>query len=110
MDYKDREALIFPDKVKNNQKWELTLTSKNGFFKKESGREIDVYDDIRSKYFNSDARGLGTISSFEKNTKRAVSQRTEFRSGSAYTNNQVNHTMSENPYSGRVQTATAKNN
>jgi hypothetical protein len=72
LDYKDKEALIFPDKVKNNAKWGLTLSSQ-GFFKKENGREIDVYDDIRSKYFNSDARGIGTISTFVKNTKRAVS-------------------------------------
>ena len=64
MDYKDREALIFPDRIKDNSKtWKLTQSECN-FFKKEPGREIDEYDPVRSIYFLSTKKGLGTLNSF----------------------------------------------
>ena len=73
MDFKDREALIQPDKVYDNTKrWTLTK-SEGQFFKVEPRREIDEYDIFREKYFKSTARGIGTMNSFVRNTMRAVS-------------------------------------
>jgi len=73
MDFKDREALIFPSKVSNYDKsWNLTQSDCN-FFKKEQGREIDIYDELRMKYYHSNRRGLGTVSTFMKQSDRALS-------------------------------------
>lgn len=72
MDFKDREALIFPDKVRDNTRWNLSLLQSN-YFKKEPGREIDEYDDLKTKYFQSNCRGLGSIKTFITRTERAFS-------------------------------------
>lgn len=73
MDFKDREALIFPNRIKDNsRKWTLTKSNRE-LFKAEPRREIDEYDVFREKYFKSTARGIGTMNSFVKNTMRAIS-------------------------------------
>lgn len=72
IDYKYREALIFPDRVRDNTKWNLSLVSTD-MFKKEAGREIDQFDELKTKYFKSNTRGMGTVKSFVTKTQRAVS-------------------------------------
>jgi hypothetical protein len=73
MDGRDREALIFPDKVKDHsKKWQFQR-SEADYLKKEAGREIDKFDDIKSKYFISTGRGLGTVANFVRTVQRAQS-------------------------------------
>lgn len=43
------------------------------YFHKEAGREIDEFDDLKTKYFNSSKRGMGTLKSFVTKTERAIS-------------------------------------
>jgi len=58
-DYREREALIFPDKVKNNsKKWEYQ-GHRLDYFNKMAGREIDEFDDEKVKFFNEPTRTLG---------------------------------------------------
>lgn len=73
LDYKEREALFSPDRVSDKSNTWLVASSVGGLFKKEPKREIDEYDIYRDKYYKSDARGIGSINSFVKNTVRAVS-------------------------------------
>ena len=51
LDHRDKQALIFPDKVKDyTQKWAMQ-TLNPGQFKVEAGREIDQFDIDKQDYF-----------------------------------------------------------
>ena len=51
MDYRDREALIFPDRIKErSRKWKLQ-PSASRFFTKPAGREVDVFDASKLRYY-----------------------------------------------------------
>jgi hypothetical protein len=59
-DYREREALIFPDRIKNHtKKWEYQ-GHRSDYLKKMPGREIDQFDQDKVKFFNQPARPLGS--------------------------------------------------
>ena len=60
------------------KQWKLQR-SELGYLKKEAGREIDKTDDIKSKYFLSPGRGLGTVTNFMNTVKRAYSVQNSIR-------------------------------
>ena len=64
MDGRDKEALLFPQRIKDNtRKWELTKHDLK-YFAIPVGREIDQFDELRQKYYSSTKRGGGTFKTF----------------------------------------------
>mmetsp|Transcript_24927 Transcript_24927/g.28621 ORF Transcript_24927/g.28621 Transcript_24927/m.28621 type:complete len:116 (+) Transcript_24927:156-503(+) len=59
-DYREREALIFPDKIKNHtKKWDYQ-GHRTDYFQKMVGREIDQTDPEKLKFFEEPTRTIGT--------------------------------------------------
>jgi hypothetical protein len=75
-DYREREALIFPDKVKNNAKKWNYQGHKKGYFSMAAGREVDQFDEEKVKFFNQPTRPLGstTVAITKKNPDGTISK------------------------------------
>ncbi|CAI2379442.1 unnamed protein product [Moneuplotes crassus] len=59
-DYREREALIFPDKVKEHHRDVFRKSDPTGYFTKMVGREVDKYDQDKQKYFEKPSRPDGS--------------------------------------------------
>lgn len=66
-DYREKEALLFPDRIKDNtKKWEYQGHT-SGYISKMPGREIDVYDDDKVKFFQTPSRTIGATQVIKNN-------------------------------------------
>ena len=59
-DFRETEALIFPDKVKEFNRTTFQKTDPDKYFSKMPGREIDKYDEEKQKFFEKPSRPLGS--------------------------------------------------
>jgi len=57
MSHREKEALMFPDKVKEKKKFNLVDTKMTGYIGKPVGQEMDTYDQTMLKYIKSRERG-----------------------------------------------------
>jgi hypothetical protein len=58
-DHREREALLFPSRVKDYTKvMKLSKTCDGTEFKKEAGREVDKFDEILANYYTTRERGV----------------------------------------------------
>ena len=59
LDGRDKESLLFPNKVKDYSKtFGLQKTCDGNFFTKPIGQEIDRYDEVMVKFMKTQDRGL----------------------------------------------------
>jgi len=58
-DFREREALLFPDKVKEYNRTTFQKTDPDKYFTKMAGREVDKYDEEKQKFFQKPSRPLG---------------------------------------------------
>ena len=73
-DYRVREALIFPDKVKNHTKQWKYQGHKTDVLLAMAGREIDKFDDERVKFFNTPSRTIGSTQVVKKNPDGTIKE------------------------------------
>jgi len=66
-DYREREALIFPDKVKNNTKKWKYQGHRRDYLMKMPGREVDEFDQEKVKFFETPTRTIGSTQIIKKN-------------------------------------------
>ena len=57
LSHREKEALMFPDKVKEKKKFNLVDTKQTGYISKPVGQEFDTYDQTMLKYIMSRERG-----------------------------------------------------
>ena len=73
-DFREREALIFPDRVKDNTKTWKYQGHKNSELMTMPGREVDVFDEDKVKFFETPSRTIGSTQVIKKNPDGTVKE------------------------------------